>query len=280
MFKKSNKLGLGTVQFGLDYGISNKSGKTSLEEVKKILQQAAESNVTIIDTAQAYGLSENVLGKAGVEKFNVVTKISADGNIQTSLENLQLDSVYAVLAHRADDLIESSLLWDKFALYKEQGLVKKIGVSVYNSEQIDNVLSRYDIDIIQLPVNIYDQRLIKNGYLKKLKQRGIEIHARSAFLQGLLLMSAAELPDYFMSIREHHERYSKFLKSNNLNVIQAALQFLYSVNEIDMVISGVNNIRQFNELVDIACDVNINYDCFEQFAIDDINIIDPVNWKV
>ncbi len=271
-----SKLGLGTVQIGMDYGISNKDGQTTFEEVVKILGYARNSGVRILDTAQGYGNAESILGKAGVDDFDVVTKMSKEGAIETSLENLQLDSVYAVLAHNADDLINSNMLWDKFQEYKRNGLVEKAGVSVYDAEQIDAVLEKYDIDIIQLPINIYDQRLIQSGHLKELKIRGVEIHVRSAFLQGLLLMDVDELPAKFTSIKKHHAKYLHFLEKNEMTKIEACLGFLYGIKEIDRIVCGVSNCKQFIEIFNLDSKIDSNE--FLEFSITNKRIVNPANW--
>ena len=271
------KVGLGTVQFGLDYGVSNCSGKISYEESEKIVASARCEGVNVIDTAQVYGDSENVLGKIGVEDFRVITKITNKGELQDSLEKLKLDSVYGLLAHNAEELINSNELWERFIGYKEQGVVEKIGVSVYNSEQVDKILNKYNIDIIQLPINIYDQRLLQSGHLKKLKDRGVEIHARSVFLQGLLLMDYSELPEYFAPIREVFRCYEEYLDVCCISKIEAALGFVCSLDVIDSVVCGVNNVKQFEELLTIKRDIS-KLD-FSAFAIAESGIIDPSKWR-
>ncbi len=272
-------LGLGTVQFGLDYGVSNQTGKTTFDEVEKIIEFASKCEIKVIDTAQAYGDSEVILGRAGIGDFKVVTKISLNGDLENSLEALRTPSVYGVLAHNAQDLVASDILWDKFLGYKQQGLVSKIGVSVYDAAQIDKILDKYNIDIIQLPLSVYDQRLLKSGHLKILKQLGVEIHVRSCFLQGLLLMSPELLPDYFRAIKEHHEGYFSFLRQYGLTPIEGALVFLKSIEEVDCIICGVNNLTQFKELAYLMKQDYDNYQ-YEQFACDDKSIIEPVNWRL
>ncbi len=200
------KLGIGTAQFGLDYGISNTSGKTSLKEVRSILKIATENGVDVLDTAYSYGDSESVIGKCLPEqnRFRIIIKTpsfkksrytAADGNtiksaFYESLERLRLSSVAGLLIHHADDALAegSEFLYEVMHELKSKGLVEKIGFSVYSGEQIDKLLDLYDFEMIQVPVNVLDQRLIKGGELKKLKNKDIEVHARSIFLQGLLLM--------------------------------------------------------------------------------------------
>ena len=270
--------GLGTVQFGLDYGVSNKAGKIEPAEVARIIQLAYNDGVQVIDTAQGYGNSEKILGEIGVPGFKVITKMSKEGCLHSSLENLRLESLYGLLAHNVDEVIEAEELWDRFSCYKEDGLVEKIGVSVYNGKQIDAVLDRYEIDIIQLPINIYDQRLLKSGHLKELKSRGVEIHARSVFLQGLVFLSFANLPKYFNGYRDVIESFAYFIKSNDISAIEAALGFVNSIEEIDNIVVGVNNIEQFKIILDTSRELKeIDYSEFSGSC--DENLINPVNWK-
>ena len=190
------KLGLGTVQFGLDYGISNKNKKVNKEEAYNILNIAINAGVDTIDTAATYGDSEVVLGSVllNTDKLNIVTKIPLvqgetnkkqiiQESFFQSLQKLNKNSVYGLLVHHSSDLTgeEGDLVLEAITDLKKSGKVRKIGVSVYDSQSIDEVLKLFTPDIIQLPVSIADQRLIRSGHLKKLKQKGVEIHARSVF---------------------------------------------------------------------------------------------------
>lgn len=287
------KLGLGTVQFGLDYGISNSEGVTPIEEVREILAVAKRNSIRVIDTAAMYGSSEEVLGKtlpAG-NNFDIVTKTPRfDGNMenkadllkqtfQRSLKNMNRTSVYGLLIHHADDLLGNggNLLIGKMKELKEEGTVKKIGVSVYTAAQIDMILDRFDIDIIQLPINVLDQHLLNSGHLTRLKKAGIEIHARSAFLQGLLLMEPAALPSYFDSIKPHLKQYRDSLLQYRLTPLQAALGFVAGINEVDVVVCGVNNHLQLEELCGNL--MSIEPSMFSSFAIYDEDILNPSKWK-
>ena len=181
------KIGLGTVQFGLDYGVSNKEGKTAPDEVGRILKAAADRGVRVIDTAALYGSSEEALGSAlpTGHRFDIVTKTRSfkkdsitpddarilEEGFGASLSKLRSRSVYGLLLHDCDDLLAKGggLLMAKMQGFKERGLVKKIGVSVYTASQIDRVMARFSIDIIQLPLSVFDQRLIQSGHLSRLK---------------------------------------------------------------------------------------------------------------
>ncbi|HHT9112408.1 MAG TPA: aldo/keto reductase [Candidatus Wunengus sp. YC65] len=288
------KIGLGTVQFGLDYGISNSEGVTPLEEVREVLTVATRNNIRVIDTAAMYGGSEEVLGKTlpNGNDFDIVTKTPRFDEVNTenkaefleqtfrrSLKKMNRTSVYGLLIHNADDLLGNTgnLIIGKMKELKEEGIVKKIGVSVYSSEQIDKILDRLDIDIVQLPINVLDQRLLMSGHLAKVKNDGIEIHARSAFLQGLLLMEPTALPSYFDFIKPHLKQYRDSLHQYRLTPLQAALSFVAGINEVDVVVCGVNNHLQLEELCGSL--MSIDPAMFSNFAIYDEDILNPSKWK-
>ena len=288
------KLGLGTVQFGIDYGISNTSGKTAEEEVARILAVAMRHGIGIIDTAAQYGTSEEVLGRTFPERhdFQIVTKTprfsvdritvtevhNLEETINRSLRNLGVSSLYGLMFHHADDLLTggSELLWQKIGELKHQGLVRKIGVSVYNARQIDAILDRFSIEIIQLPVNVLDQRLLLSGHIAKLKTAGVKIHTRSAFLQGLLLMDPDRLPPHFDTIKAHLMRYHERLRYHGMTPVQAALGFVTGLDEVDTVICGVNNHQQLEELCVAA--TSFHAMDFQDYAITDESILNPSRW--
>lgn len=288
------KLGLGTAQFGLDYGISNRRGQTPAEEVSLIFAAARKQGLQMIDTAASYGNSEVVLGATLPvgHQFKIVTKtppfrssIGRDSAkrleeiFHGSLRRMKVSSVYGLMIHDAGDLIsdEGPLLMDRLLMLRDRGLVSKIGVSVYRTDQIDNILDRFAIDIIQVPVNVLDQRLLRSGHLKKLKKAGVEIHARSAFLQGLLLMDPARVPDYFFSILDHVKKYHEWIKSRRLSPVQAALGFVMGLEDVDYVICGVNDLKHFEELCGVS-PLSDSQD-FSKWAIDDPMMVDPSRWK-
>lgn len=290
------KLGLGTVQFGLDYGISNQAGRTPPEEVRNILQVAIASGIRVLDTAALYGTSEEVLGQSlpSDPAFDIVTKtpvfasdcISFDDarlleeTLHQSLSKLRQPGVYGLLMHNADNLLAENgeLLMAKMLDLKRCGLVKKIGASVYAGDQIDRLLQRYPLDLVQLPVNVLDQRLLAGGQLARLKRAGVEIHARSAFLQGLLLMEPDSLPLYFESARAHLKGYHAYLREHGISPLQAALGFVVGLNEVDVVLCGINNRQQLDELIAVAQPLT-DFDRLMDFAIDDPAILDPSRWQ-
>lgn len=291
------KLGLGTVQFGLDYGISNNKGKVSVNEVRNILRIAEEQGIRVLDTAALYGESEKVLGQVLGKKhpFHVVTKTPKFINKQIgtsdirlldeifgqSLLNLKQESIYGLLLHQADDLFKEngSLLLDRMYEYKRDGWVRKIGISVYDGNQIDQALNCHSFDLIQIPINVFDQRLIKSGHLKRLKDMGVEIHARSVFLQGLLLMDPSELPPYFNGVKNMLINYRQELCRKGISPVGAALNFVKQLHEIDVILCGVNDMIQFREIIEEYHKVVEDFD-FSKFTISNQRILNPALWEI
>jgi aryl-alcohol dehydrogenase-like predicted oxidoreductase len=284
----------------MDYGISNKGGKTLPEKVRKILRYAHENDVDTIDTASTYGESEALLGQSLWEKhsFRLITKTpvykkrtigpgDADNLIdffQVSLKKLRQTAIDGLLAHNAEDLLaeDGEVLFTAMQQIKREGLVKKIGVSVYTGEQIDLLLNRYSFDIIQLPVNVLDKRLIYSGHLGALKARGIEVHARSIFLQGLLLMNPDTLDPFFNPVKPLLRRYHSFLSDNDLAPVEGALCFVKYIPEIDYVIIGVNSLEQLKVNLDIlhgTYDYRL-LDGFKAFSLNDSTYLNPSLWRL
>ena len=282
---------LGSAQFGIDYGISNDRGKTPFDEVSRIIDACLLHGIGYIDTACLYGDSEEVIGRLTFnDKFKIVTKTEhLVGALKTpdisarflnSLNKLDRSAIYGLLFHNASALLSSDgqKLYQQAETLRSQGLVEKIGVSVYCSKQVNYVLEHFDIDLIQLPVNVLDQRLIQDESLKKLKDRDIEIHCRSAFLQGLLLMDPERLNPYFSKITPVLQRWHKAAMFGGGSAISAALGFLKNVAEIDRIIVGVNNVEQLNQLVS-AYKIGQSIDC-SSYALTDSQYLDPSNWSL
>lgn len=292
------KLGLGTAQFGMTYGISNKSGKVPFEKVKRILGIAAECGIEILDTAATYGDSEVALGGTLPvnHKFHIITKtprfeerpryatcaqVLREG-VHRSLERTRQQRLHGLLIHHSDDLHgpEGKEIVKALRDAKEAGWVEKVGVSIYTEEQIDRILSLFTPDIVQLPVNLFDQRLIASGHISRLAKAGVEVHARSVFLQGLLLMRPEETPDFFSPIMEHLRSYDVFLKRNGLSRLLAALQFIKGVEGVDAVVVGVCSVEELAQVVETFESAQAGHPRFREFAISDERFVNPSHWNI
>lgn len=279
------KLALGTVQFGLDYGINNFEGQVLLDETKKILKIARRHKIKVLDTAPVYGESEAILGSIGVKNFDITTKtipLKTDFNQVTaafikSLEKLKIEKVHGLLIHDLNDMKKNQFhyLYNALKLLKKEGLTKKIGFSAYSPDQVDFLLENFDFDIIQIPFNVFDIRLQNGNQLKKLKKNKVEVHARSIFLQGLLL-NFDNLSNYFTSWRHEFDNYQKIVKESGLTKLEYALNFALNSNYIDKLVIGVNSAEQLLEIIKAEKKNEI----LQPFSIDDSNLLNPANWKI
>ncbi len=247
----SQKLGLGTVQFGLDYGISNDGGKPNIEEVQRILKVAKDSGIEILDTAAGYGDSESVLGACkGDFDFKIVTKFMGSKNamelrqqLAGSLKRLECTRVYGYLAHRPLELIEYPELWLTLQEIKKEGVVQKVGFSLNTLDEFEKLKVVFEQqgypDLVQVPFNYFDDRFVE--IMKKLKSKGCEIHARSAFLQGLIFMNPDGLSDRFEEVKFDIQQLQNRFGSSLSGVM---LKYVLNKEFIDRVVIGVQNAEQ------------------------------------
>jgi len=286
-----SRLALGTVQFGLDYGVANQAGKVRFEEARNILKLATEHSIDTLDTAIAYGDSESTLGQAGVSNWKVVTKLSAvpdncndiagwvESQVEGSLGRLGIHQLHGVLLHRPEQLLGESGYQLSKALQnlKARGFTKKIGISIYAPEELDRLTQAMDIDLVQAPLNILDRRLIESGWSKRLNARGVELHVRSAFLQGLLLMPADQRPAKFACWQPIWNEWQRWLEEAGLTPLQACLAYNLSVEEVNKVVVGADSFKQFNEILDAARSVLPNLPNWPQPI--DLILINPSQWS-
>lgn len=281
---------LGGAQFGMPYGITNEAGMPDEGSIRSLLKKAHNAGVRLIDTAPAYGESESVLGRVGAaEGFGLMTKVLAGASepdltrmyheVRSSLETLKTSSLEAVSFHSADVLLApgGQALFDAARRMRDSGLYRKVGVSVYDSTQIDAVLSKCDIDMVQLPINVLDKRMITSGALDRLMDRGIEIHARSAFLQGVLLASLDDLPIKLEKLRPVLQSFRSRLAEMSLSPLEACLGVLRSMPAVDYVVVGVNSVTELEGVL-AANDVVVPWDAFLDLAIEDCYLLDPRLW--
>jgi aryl-alcohol dehydrogenase-like predicted oxidoreductase len=288
-----SKIALGTVQFGIDYGVNSVDGQVEPEEVKKILSYANLKDIDLLDAAPAYGNSEKILGRMNVSNFKVITKtrhfdgLEIDNNdvkllindFHHSLKDLEQDSVYGVLIHNADDLLKpgAEKLLDQLQELKQAEKIVKIGVSVYNHNQLQPILDNFDIDLVQLPFNILDRRMIDSGMLAALHSKGTEVHARSVFLQGLLLMSEQNRPDKFNRWSDLWKIWHEWLNDNQITALEATIRHAISIPEISKVLVGVDTKDQLKEIM-IASD-GILPNIPTELYTNDVNLLNPSNWS-
>jgi aryl-alcohol dehydrogenase-like predicted oxidoreductase len=264
------RLALGTAQFGSAYGLANRSGRVERDEVKGALVSAAEAGIDTLDTAVAYGESEEILGQFCVSGWKVVTKLPeirddtkdlprwVEEQVDASLRRLRVERLYGLLLHRPEQLLQDNggQLAGALESVKASGKTRKIGISIYNPEQLGELLPKMSVDLVQAPLNVFDSRLIKTGWCARLKDAGIEVHARSVFLQGLLLMK--ERPQKFRRWDTLWENWDCWLRESRLTPLQACLRYVLSCDGIDKVIVGVDSASHLREIIAASAGTAVN----------------------
>jgi aryl-alcohol dehydrogenase-like predicted oxidoreductase len=286
------RLALGTVQFGLRYGVNNSSGQVSRDDARSILKLASVNGIDTLDTAIAYGDAETCLGEIDVHKFKLVTKLprlpedcsDVDDWVQmqmdASLSRLGVKNVDGLLIHHADQLLgaNGSTLYKALMKLKDKGQAQKIGVSIYAPSDLDSLLPRYCFDLVQAPFNLVDRRLYTSGWLQRLNDLGIEIHTRSAFLQGLLLMNKGDIPSKFLVWNDLWRLWQLWLANHGDLAIEACLAYPLSFSKIDRVIVGVDSPSQLEQIINATRQPLISE--LPDLQCDDEFLINPANWNV
>lgn len=285
------KLALGTVQFGLDYGVANVSGRVTAQEANAILLRAHEFGLDTLDTAIAYGDSEAVLGQFGIGQWKTVTKLPSvpadcrdvaqwvQDQIQQSMTRLGVKQFHGVLLHRPSQLLEGlgPSLYAALQDLKSTGLSRKIGVSVYGPAELGALFDIYALDLVQAPLNIVDRALVESGWASQLNDAGVEVHSRSAFLQGLLLMPSSARPAKFNRWANLWRLWDGWLEQEGLTPLQACMRYVAQLSQIDRVIVGVDTVEQLIQIVEAA---DGKLDTLPKFdELQDIRLINPASWN-
>lgn len=296
----TKKLCLGTVQFGLEYGINNKTGKPTKYEVFEMLDAAIYRGVTCLDTASAYGDAEELLGeyvksRRGGESLKLISKLSPsiineeyagkehhiEKEIIKTINVLNVSKLNGYMIHNPSNIYNKYVLSEMVSC-KKSGYVENIGVSIYEPQQAVDAVKTGIFDYIQIPYNIFDRRLDRIGFFKLAEERNIQIFARSAFIQGLLLKDVLDLPDYLLPAKKHLIMLDKVIMEFGLKRQEAAFLYVYKHPNIDYLVFGVDTIAQLNEIIDIS-ESRIDYsECFNELKrrftdVEEI-VISPAKW--
>lgn len=278
------KLALGTVQFGLNYGINNSSGQVTEEEVSKILTFAKDHNLTYLDTARAYGNSEEVLGKNELHDFQLISKIAANAvdasDVYKSLQNLGIKKIYGYLFHSFESYQNNPHIFDELVKLKNEGVIEKIGFSLYEPSELEYLIDQnIQFDLIQIPFNLLDKRfypLIK-------KYNHLEVHVRSVFLQGLFFKPFKDLPIFLKPLQSVLEKLHTIAQNLDISMLQLALSYVNSIKEIDKLVLGVDTLDQlksslenYSTLPILPTDITTQID---NIIIEHQDLLIPSNWK-
>lgn len=286
----ASKLAIGTVQFGMPYGVANSGGQVPVREAERILRRAREAGVDTLQTAVAYGDSERTLGEIGVRDWNVVSKLPEfprDGRdpytwaralTETSLSKLGIERLHALMLHRSADLLErdGAALHDSLLALKAEGKIGLIGISIYSPAELTPLVGRFRVELVQAPLNVIDRRLLNSGWLDKLASAGVELHVRSAFLQGLLLMHRQNRPEHFARWSSLFRMWDTWLATTGASAAQACLGFLGDFGGISRIVVGVDSVEQLEQLLASGAPVGARLP--DGLESDDELLVNPAQW--
>lgn len=289
----TNKLILGTVQLGLDYGVNNQLGKPPLKVALEILNKAYDNGIRILDTAEAYGNSQNVIGifhkRNPTKKFKVISKLNAKNVINTSVlkkinENIKTLGVKVLegyMFHNYSSLTKNPYLFNEALQAKKEGIIKRVGVSVYSNDEIEEIIKNYKtVDFVQAPFNLLDNQQKRKKAFESLKAENIEIHTRSVFLQGLFFSSQKTGNKQIGQLESYLNELENIKRQYSLSTEKLALQYALQKDYIDYVLIGVETTQQLLENI-VICN---NKSRIPHEAVDSINVLEsellnPTNWN-
>ena len=285
-----NKIILGSANFDQIYGIKKNFIKKS--EIKKLFDLALKNKIKTIDTSPLYNKSEKIIGLLNNNRFKIISKIPKPPknikrenikkwlkqNVMISLKNLKIKKFECLLLHNANSLLckNGDEIYKGIRNMKINGLTSKIGVSIYDFNVLDKILKKFKFNLIQAPFNILDQRLVEKGWLKKLKKRKIEVHARSIFLQGILLLKHNQLPKKLIKLSKKLVMWENWLKKNKFSSLQVCLSFVLNQRQLDGIVVGYNNTNQLNQILKLK-QIKNNFS-LPNLNIKDKKLIDPREW--
>jgi aryl-alcohol dehydrogenase-like predicted oxidoreductase len=285
---KTNKLILGTVQLGMDYGINNLDGKPSAELALDILKATEKYGIETLDTAEAYGESHQIINKAILSglKFKIgskIQKLNRDGKKQVDdiLEELGISELDSLSFHSLASLEKVDKTKALEALYQDKR-IHKLGVSVYGNEELEKAINIEGIKLIQLPFNLLDNWSVRGSLISKAKDKGIEIHTRSSFLQGLFFLEEEKFKGSIEALLGPIRELKMLAERSKLSIAELALRYSISFPEIDKVVFGVDKLEQLESNIEV-----FNKGCLEKEVLDNVNkilvldqdLLNPGLWK-
>lgn len=284
------KFGLGTAQFGQQYGVTNGPALMDPGSVRAVVNSARDGGFSFIDTAIAYGCSESLLGTVVADDWEIITKLPPvpieeedpkrwiRRQIMGSCSRLKKRQLDGVLLHAPEQLHQGSGAEILAALEeaKDDGLIRKYGISIYHPKQLERLTEIHTFDIVQAPINIIDQRLIRSGWARRLTEAGTEVHARSLFLQGLLLQPRDQIPVKFERWQKIWGAWHAWLQNEGLSPMEACLGFVSLLPDVAAAVVGAVTPQQ---TLEIARGFNSSLTALPDFGeLEDPRLIDPSSW--
>jgi aryl-alcohol dehydrogenase-like predicted oxidoreductase len=285
-----NRIVLGGAQLGLPYGILNGGETLSSEEVARILDTAVDHGIDSIDTAIAYGQSESVIGETAQNRFNIISKLpplpSEVSNVSewvhmqvdASLARLNCKSLDALLLHRPQDLVEQhgAELYAAINSLKIKKIIQRFGISIYAPDELDGIIGKFDIDVVQAPLNVFDRRIL--GVIDQLTARNIEVHVRSVFLQGVLIASPKDRPQRFQPWSEHFSRFDTWVHSTGVSAMACCLAFALQQPGVAKLVIGTTSAESLAEIMNSVPNMYLEVPADLQSSSE--KLIDPRVWSV
>jgi aryl-alcohol dehydrogenase-like predicted oxidoreductase len=296
-----SRLTLGTVQLGLHYGIANKAGKPSQEYSHKLLEYALENGINTLDTARIYGSAEDVIGSfEKVKEFTVVSKFKlsdeslgdkrlaiaeARESLRISCSLLKRECIPIVLFHKnMNQSMEQvvDILPFVFETLIGDGLISNGGISVYKADELNQISEWENMNFVQVPINVFDTRLLQEEILQKLKQKQVTIFARSIYLQGLLAMERP-LPGSFLHETSYFEQLKNIAAIAGRPVKEIAFSFVRDTPQVNSIVIGAETIEQLSENIQLLQTPPLSQEIYneirEAFRNMPEHVITPALWK-
>jgi aryl-alcohol dehydrogenase-like predicted oxidoreductase len=285
-----NRIVLGGAQLGLPYGILNGGETLSREEVARILDTAFGHGIDSIDTAIAYGQSESVIGETAKNRFNIISKLPplpsevssvsewVHMQVDASLTRLKCTSLDALLLHRPQDLVEQhgTELYAAINSLRVEKIIQRFGISIYTPDELDGIIGKFDIDVVQAPLNVFDRRIL--GVIDQLTARNIEVHVRSVFLQGVLIASPKDRPQRFQPWSEHFAQFDKWVHSTGLSAMACCLGFALQQPGVAKLVIGATSAESLTEIMNSV--PNMHLEVPADLKSSSEQLIDPRVWGV
>lgn len=287
-----SEVSLGTAQLGFPYGIANIAGQPDQNQAYEIIGTAIENGINTFDTAPSYGDSESQLGNyfrnraPSSFKPTIMTKLPAHAghikkNLEDSLKRLNVNKVHVYFLHDASD-IENDALLEKLFNLKKEGIICKVGVSVYTPEEAEKAI-RKRLDAIQMPVNIFDRRFNQPTFLERCRSSNTILFARSIFLQGLFFLEPDKLPPCLTGAREYLKRLKSISKDEHIGINELAISYVKTIPEITSIILGAETVEQLVRNTEAFHHPKLTRRLLhiiqDEFTSIPLEIIDPRKWK-
>jgi aryl-alcohol dehydrogenase-like predicted oxidoreductase len=284
-----NRIVLGGAQLGLPYGILNGGETLSREEVARILDTAVDHGIDSIDTAIAYGQSESIIGETSQNRFKIISKLPplpvdisnvsewVHSQVQGSLSRLKCTSLDALLLHRPQDLTgdQGAELYAAIGSLMAEKIIHRFGVSIYSPNDLEGIIGTFDIHIVQAPLNVFDRRILR--VTDQLSALNIEVHARSVFLQGVLIANPKDRPRRFEPWSEHFALFDEWVRSSGVSAMACCLGFALQQPGIAKLVIGTTSAESLDEIMNSIPNSVLEVPTHLQSSVEEL--IDPRFWN-